>query len=100
MNTFFLGGGGDFSCGKFPMERKVSRSLNFSGKFYTEFKFARVPLRNSSYVLLSLCQLYFTCGNVKVIIIGTFSLGLNSLENTSVGRRDIPVEVDPDFLAN
>ena len=68
MHTFF--GWGEVFAGRmfhedcFPWGGKLSRS-EFFRKNLTLWEFARIPIRNSSYVLLSLCQLNLTSGDVK-----------------------------------
>ena len=94
-----MGGEDEFSAGgfcHFPWEGSF-QGVNFSGKF-TLGEFAIIPIRNFLYVLLSLYRFNFTRGDVKVIIRGKFSPGLNCPEDISYGEGDFSVEVEPGIL--
>jgi len=53
-------------CKKIIFHRKGSfQRSEFLGGNFTLGEFARIPIRNSSYVLLSPCRLNITCGDLK-----------------------------------
>ena len=55
-----------FDWENISMGRKVSKGVNFLwGNFKLQENLPRIPIRNSSYVLLSLCRLNFMLGDVK-----------------------------------
>ena len=81
------------------MGKEVSTGEFFRGNF-TLGEFARIPIRNSFYgSCFHFADSLLRVDMLQVIVWGNISPRLNYLENISVGRRDLSVEVEPDFLA-
>ena len=64
MHTFF-GGGGNFLLMGFFTDIISNREGSFQGGYFTLEEFARIPIGNSSYVLLSHCRHNFTHEHAK-----------------------------------
>jgi hypothetical protein len=99
-----LGGGGEFSSGRFSTEN-VPWGRKFPGSKlvrdnYTLGEFARIPIQNSFYMFCFLFSVsILRTEQLRVIVRGKFSLGLCCLEDISVGRGFVRGG-GPDFLAS
>ena len=78
--------GGIFHGKIFQRGGKIAGSVYFRENI-TLGKFTGIPIRNSSYAMLSLFRLNFMLGDFKGIAQRKFSPGLNCPEDISIARR-------------